>query len=256
MATDNGNSLSREDRLERDWRPQCGRCGFDSETGGFDPKRDVFVQRNPATDSPYWIHCPNPKCMGEPYGEEVILDRESGKTKRVPFPEKSESQEAVECFYETTKRPRTGSGGSSGSKGRKKPVKRDKARVEQEPVMFNGGSGGSIVVKRKVERYAEADQRVKLYIPEWFKKALKKEASQRSRMDNRKWSMIQVIRSAMWKHARNVEMVKPFEYGQGDRIELQILLYPDEKKLLDESCAAKDCSHGEFVAACVKEFSA
>lgn len=164
------------------------------------------------------------------------------------------TQQVQDSFREDQRKGEKG-GGSNGAKGRKKPVKRERSRVEQEPVFFNGSSGGSIVVKRKVERYAEADQRVKLYIPEWFKSRLKDEADQRSRIDNRRWTMIQVIRSAMWKHASAIEMVKPFEYGQGDRLELQILLYPDEKKLLDESCAAKGCSHGEFVAACVKEFS-
>lgn len=164
-------------------------------------------------------------------------------------------QQVEDSFREDQRKGEKG-GGSSGSKGRKKPVKRGRSRVEQEPAFFNGGGGGSIVVKRKVERYAEADQRVKLYIPEWFKEKLTKEAQQRTRIDNRKWSMSQVIRSAMWKHAHGIEAVKPFEYGKGDRLELQLLLYPDEKKLLDESCAAKECSHGEFIAACVKEFSA
>lgn len=249
MATDNGNSLSREDRLERDWRPQCGRCGFDSETGGFDPKRDVFVQRNPATDSPYWIHCPNPKCMGEPYGEEVILDRESGKTKRVPFPEKSESQEAKECFYETTKRPRTGSSGSSGTKGRKKPVKRDKARVEQDVPAFMGGRGDVANVKRLCKM-----QRVELTMSERARVRLKELSWENRRMDGTLEPEITTIRRFLIaKRLTTIEAIPRLEYGD-PKSKLQAKLTSTELKLLDGVATEFGVSRGEVVEAGIWNF--
>lgn len=201
-----------------------------------------------------WINCPEAGCGGRAPREDVIRDPASGKVIRVPEEEQTVNQQVRDCLREDTQRGEKG-GGSSGSKGRKKPVKRDKARVEQEPVMFNGGSGGSIVIKRKVERYTEPE-RVVLYVPEKVKKKISKEAKQRSRIDHTEWSMSKVVRYAMWDHLKRIEVVKNFSHGKDEKVYLEVQMYPDEKALLDEYRKEHgNCSRGEMVAACVKEFA-
>lgn len=157
-----------------------------------------------------------------------------------------------DMFREEQQRGTRG-GGSGNGKSRKKPVKRSKSRIEQEGNVFlNSGSPARIVVTKKVEQLQKADIRVKLYIPDSLKTTIETESFRRERIDNRKWPLVRVIRSAMWAHASNVDMVCSFE--RGDKIELQLTLYPDEKTLLDEACSRHGCSRGEFIAACVQEF--
>lgn len=197
------------------------------------------------------------RCGTRPIPEKLQeVDIRTGQLKNDKERERAEESRSIrDCLDEDRRRGQPG-GGSSKGPSRKKQVKRSRARVEQDaPVFGTGAGGGSIVVKRIVERIHKADKRVKLYIPDSFKTELEVEAFRRGKIDSTKWPLVRVIRTALWKHAKKIDMVKPFEYGQGDRVELQIMLYPDEKQLLDQCCEAKGCSHGEFVAACFRELS-
>lgn len=163
--------------------------------------------------------------------------------------------EVLDCLREDAQRGKgqgAGKGGSRGTKGRSKPIKFQRGRYEQDPV-FNGRAGGSIVVTSKAERIHAADKRMNLYIPAEFKAELEVEAERRTRTDSTKWPVSRLLRSSL-RCARYVTEVTPFPYGAAERACLQLKVYPDELTLLDTACSVRNCSRGEFLAACYAKF--
>lgn len=167
------------------------------------------------------------------------------------------TQQVQDSFREDQRKGEKG-GGSNGAKGRKKPVKRGRSRVEQEPVCFNGSAGGSIVIKRtETKIYDSSDQiRVNLYVPTSFRDKLDREVAAMNKVSKSKWKRVTLVRRALTNFNRKVDAPKGFDKGFDERVMVEVGLFPDEKHLLDLACEHHKCSHGEFVAECVDLFSA
>lgn len=242
MSTDDDKSFHQrliEGRGER--MEECPFCGGTTE---------VWLRPQGFVDCP---RCP-PRPLPKRHTE---IDLRTCELKSSDELERAaETRDIHDCRKEDEHRGQVGGGSRSGGKTRKPRPKRDRSRVEQDIPAFTGGGGARIVVTRKVERYATADQRVKLYMPESLRDALQVEADRRSRIDSTKWPLVRVIRSALWRHSSSVSDVKPFEHAAEEPKELQLVMYPDEVQALDECCAAWECSRGEFVRAVFVAFAA